>query len=178
MRAIETLADNGLEILTLAPLYSSRPLGSIRQPEYLNTVLICRTRLAPARLMMLCKKIESAAGRGSGPRWGPRCLDIDIVMVGGTINGFRRSRRSAGKAGRRLASVILPHPEAHRRAFVLQPLADIAPHLVHPALKRTVRQLLAALPPTAQRGLRRCAPLVIDLARLGSGDRRFGQVHA
>jgi len=178
VQAIEMLVQGGVDIIAVAPIYGSRPLGSISQPEYLNTVLVCRTPMAPARMMALCKRIERAAGRRIGPRWGPRCLDIDIVTVGGRVIGFRGTRRSAGRAGRAPIGVILPHREAHRRAFVLQPLADVVPNLVHPVLKRTVRQLLAALPPAARHGLRRCAPLAIDPAWLGASGRRPGRPHS
>lgn len=175
-RAIEMLALGGMDDVTVGSLYVSRPLGSMSRSDYLNTVVTCRTRLSPARMMALCKQIERAAGRGSGPRWGPRCLDIDIVTSGGRVIGFRRPKRSAGRAGRRPVGVILPHPEAHRRAFVLQPLADIAPQLVHPVFRRTVRQLLERLPKAARHGLHRLAPLAVDPAVLGARGARRGHI--
>ena len=104
-----------------------RPLGPGRQAPYLNAVLLLEAHLAPAALLRLLKRIERRAGRRFGPHWGPRCLDIDILDYGGRRLGWPPRRRERGR-------LILPHPEMHRRAFVLVPLLEIAPHWRHPVL--------------------------------------------
>ncbi len=110
-----------LRRLTLAPLahspwYGSTPLGPADQPDYVNGVARLQTTLAPAALLMALQHIEKARGRHrDGPRWGPRRLDLDLLLHGG--------HQCAGP------TLTLPHPELTRRNFVLVPLLDLAPDL-------------------------------------------------
>ena len=99
-------------------------------------------------MLRVFKALERQAGRRANGRWGPRPLDIDIIMLGSVCYNW---------PARRAGTVTLPHPEAHRRAFVLRPLVSIMPHWHHPGLQRTARQLLARLPPSARRGVREIA---------------------
>lgn len=119
----------------------------MRQAPYVNAVLIAHSALAPGRLLWLLKRLEREAGRRSGPRWGPRPLDIDIIDYAGRVIGW------PVRGGPR-PRLVLPHPEAHRRAFVLAPLLELAPRWTHPALRVSGRRLLAGLP-AEPGGLRR-----------------------
>lgn len=103
------------------------------QPEYLNTAALARTALAPDDLLAAAKRLELAAGRRPGVRWGPRPLDVDLLLCGGET--------SAGPA------LVLPHPRLRERGFVLAPLARLAPGLRLPPDGARVGDLLARLPP-------------------------------
>jgi 2-amino-4-hydroxy-6-hydroxymethyldihydropteridine diphosphokinase len=92
---------------------------------------------APAWILRLLKRLERRAGRRLGRTWGPRPLDIDILDYGGRRLGWPCRKRRGG--------LVIPHPEAHRRAFVLAPLAEIEPQWRHPVLGVTARVLLARL---------------------------------
>ena len=103
---------------------------------------------SPAVLLRTLKRIERKAGRRLGRRWGPRQLDIDILDFGGRQIGNPHGRRRRGQ-------LQLPHPEMHRRAFVLLPLREVAPFWRHPRLGLTVSALLARLAPRDRAGVRR-----------------------
>lgn len=126
----------GVTIKRISSLFSTRPQGPGLQRRYLNAVAVAETVLPPAKVLRLFKLIERQAGRRRGIRNGPRPLDLDLIDYGGRIIGWplRRGRR---------ASLVLPHPEMHRRAFVLVPLAQISPGWLHPALGSSARQLIA-----------------------------------
>jgi 2-amino-4-hydroxy-6-hydroxymethyldihydropteridine diphosphokinase len=138
LRAFDALRQEGLEPLARSDLFRTKPVGGGRQPDYLNAVVLARASLAPAALLRRLKGLERQAGRRPGRRLGPRPLDIDILDYGGRRLGW------PGR-GRRRAGLVLPHPEAHRRAFVLVPLAQVAPHWRHPVLGLNARTLLARL---------------------------------
>ncbi len=107
---------------------------------FANAVAILESKLAPDELLAALKAMESAFGRRRGRRWGPRVLDLDIILWSGGAWGG--------------PGPIVPHPEFRRRAFVLQPLAELAPRWRDPLTGATMRQLLARL--TAPRPLPRC----------------------
>lgn len=115
-----------------SPFYETSPVGGPpNQPDYLNAVIIGRTRLSAGALFTLLRKSEFAAGRrrARGPRNGPRPLDLDLLLY--------------GKAEIRSRALTVPHPRMASRLFVLVPLADIAPRRVVPGTGRTVARLLA-----------------------------------
>ena len=101
-------------------LYRSDPLGPPGQPDYVNAVAALDTALEPLALLDALQSIEHAHGRVRTLRWGPRTLDLDLLLYGTRIS--------------RCARLTLPHPRLHERAFVLYPLADLAPGLVLPGL--------------------------------------------
>jgi 2-amino-4-hydroxy-6-hydroxymethyldihydropteridine diphosphokinase len=113
-------------------LYDAAALDG-RQPRYLNSALVGRSRLEPEPLLALLKFLEWRAGRRRGERRGPRPLDLDLLVHGDTI--------------RRDAALALPHPELRRRAFVLAPLADAAPGLPLPPDGVAVERVLAECAP-------------------------------
>jgi 2-amino-4-hydroxy-6-hydroxymethyldihydropteridine diphosphokinase len=117
--------------LRVASLYRSRPVSPVPQPDYLNTAAVGRTALPPDAVLALAKALELAAGRRRGVRFGPRPLDIDLLLYG--------DRRSDA------AELTLPHPRLRERRFMLAPLAEIAPDLRIPPDGATASELLAQL---------------------------------
>jgi 2-amino-4-hydroxy-6-hydroxymethyldihydropteridine diphosphokinase len=138
--AAQSLRARGLKIHAISPIYETEALGGGRQPRFVNAVIAIVEAPSPFRLLRLMKSIERSAGRRPGRRWGPRELDLDLIDDRGhkILPGARHSAS---------ARLILPHPEAHRRAFVLRPLRDIAPHWRHPVLQQTAAALLRGLRP-------------------------------
>ncbi len=110
-------------IVTVSPFYLSPPMGPQDQPAYVNAVAGLLTRLAAPALLSALKALERAQGRpADAPRWGPRVIDLDIIALG---------RQQVSQPG-----LTIPHPGAAARAFVLRPLADIAPALELPGMGR------------------------------------------
>lgn len=137
--------DN-LRIIEMSSLYSTAPVGGGgRQPSYLNAVVAVSCAIPPARLLRLLKQIERAAGRRKRGLNAARPIDLDIIDFGGQSLSWRRPLRRKPSKGRARPHLMLPHPELHRRRFVLEPLIDVAPHWVHPVLKRSARQLVSGL---------------------------------
>ncbi|HEX2255073.1 MAG TPA: 2-amino-4-hydroxy-6-hydroxymethyldihydropteridine diphosphokinase [Thermoanaerobaculia bacterium] len=127
--------------LTVASLYRTAPVGP-PQPPYLNTAAVGTTRRSPREILALTQELERAAGRrAGGERWGARELDVDLLVYGSRVQDD--------------PLLTLPHPRLRERAFVLVPLAEIAPDLPIPPDGATARQLLAALGPAARHGVER-----------------------
>jgi 2-amino-4-hydroxy-6-hydroxymethyldihydropteridine diphosphokinase len=154
--ALGLLESRGLHLIAVSPFYRSAPLAAVRQPDYVNLVVAIQTSQPVRAILRDIKQIERAMGRRLGVRWGPRVLDIDIIShrsqtAAGQCLGWidRRGRPTS----RRRGQIVSPHPEAHRRLFVLQPICDIMPHWFHPILKANARQLLHRLPGRRQRDL-------------------------
>lgn len=120
--------ERSLESLVVAPPYRSQPVSFSTQDPYLNTALTGRTRLAADELLALTKALEREAGRRRGPRFGPRPLDIDLLIYGEHVL--------------QTPELCIPHPRLRERRFYLAPLADIAPHLRVPPDGVTVGELL------------------------------------
>jgi 2-amino-4-hydroxy-6-hydroxymethyldihydropteridine diphosphokinase len=113
--AVDFLRARGLDFVALSSLYATKPWGVEDQPDFVNACALARTRLGPRDLLALTQETERALGRTPGLRWGPRLIDIDILCYEGL--DWRDD------------TLVLPHPEMTRRAFVLHPLAEIAPDL-------------------------------------------------
>jgi 2-amino-4-hydroxy-6-hydroxymethyldihydropteridine diphosphokinase len=117
-----------VHVTALSLVYETPPWGYADQPAFLNMALAGETERDPPGLIAFLKKLETDLGREKTFRNGPRLIDIDILFYDGLV--FEQ------------ADLVIPHPRLHERAFVLVPLNDIAPELVHPELKRTVHDLL------------------------------------
>jgi 2-amino-4-hydroxy-6-hydroxymethyldihydropteridine diphosphokinase len=142
-RALDELKSAGCSVMALSQTHKSQSL-SPGQPPYFNLVASCRTSLSPLQLLHHAKVIERRSGRRPRQKWGARTLDIDIVMAGCCRLNWPL---------RRTGSLTLPHPEAHKRAFVLKPLCEISPTWCHPGLRLTALELLHRLPPRVQRAV-------------------------
>lgn len=121
-------------------IYETPAWGYEEQPSFLNMVVEAETELAPADLLARLKDLERDLGRTPTFRWGPRLIDIDILFYDAiTLDS---------------PDLTIPHPHLHERAFVLVPLSDVAPDLVHPGLGRSIAQLLGTLDTSGIRLLR------------------------
>ena len=130
--AVDALtAGPGLDEVAVSPVYETAPVGGPPQPEYLNAVLVAVTSLPPRAVLDRSRAAETALGRVRGPRWGPRTLDVDVIVYGNEVSSD--------------PELTLPHPRAHERAFVLAPWHDVDPGAVIPG-RGPVAGLLAALP--------------------------------
>ena len=123
----------GLEVTRVSPLARTAAVGGPEQPDFLNTVVLARTTLAPRELLRVCQAIEQTHGRERHERWGPRTLDVDIIVYGSVLAVTD--------------DLELPHPRAHQRAFVLRPWAQVEPEAVLPGLGGGPVALLADTAP-------------------------------
>ncbi len=146
-RACRELEQAGVKIVRASNYYCTRPVGDTPQPRYLNAVLLAKAYIAPGALLRLLKQIERRAGRRTGRAMTSRPLDLDVLDFGGRRIGKPARRRERGR-------LILPHPEMHKRAFVLVPLLEVAPAWRHPRSGRSAKALLAQLSPAARAGVR------------------------
>lgn len=132
-RALGRMEEANIGICAVSPLYATRAVGNARQPAYVNAVAMLDTTRSAESLLRVLKQIERESGRRGGRPWGQRTLDIDIVDYKGLVRHWSGGRGDFARAGAR--PLVLPHPLAHRRPFVLKPLMDIAPDWRHPVLK-------------------------------------------
>jgi 2-amino-4-hydroxy-6-hydroxymethyldihydropteridine diphosphokinase len=142
-RTVHELEARRIKIIHASKLYTTQAYAYIQQPDYLNAVFHVATSLTPGALLLLLKAIEAQAGRsksrgGLQPYfgWMPRPLDIDILSYKGIVYNW------TGRHPATNACLILPHPRAHERAFVLGPLSEIAPFWHHPVLGLTAAEFL------------------------------------
>jgi 2-amino-4-hydroxy-6-hydroxymethyldihydropteridine diphosphokinase len=123
----------GIEVFAVSPLYETAPVGGPEnQGPYLNAALVADTTLDAADVLALLHRLEAARERQRVVHWGPRTLDLDLLVYGDLVSDA--------------VTLEVPHPRMHERRFVMVPVCDIAPDLVHPRLGRTMRDLLADLP--------------------------------
>jgi 2-amino-4-hydroxy-6-hydroxymethyldihydropteridine diphosphokinase len=140
---IDVLARGGLDCMTVSSVYQTVPVGGPEQDEYLNAVVVATTALPARDVLRLSAAAETAAGRMRSVRWGPRTLDVDVIVVHGELSAN--------------PELTLPHPRAHERAFVLMPWLELDPDAVLPG-RGPVAGLLAAI---GTGGVRRRPDLVL-----------------
>ena len=126
------------------------PAGS--GPDFVNAALALESVLSPDQILAICHELEAAARRERDQRWGPRTLDVDLLACGQLVLPDTATFQSwhdlpaESQLTETPTQLILPHPRLHERAFVLVPLADVAPDWRHPVLDVTVAEMLAWLP--------------------------------
>jgi len=130
--ALSALPEKGITVLSKSRWFETQPVPISDQPSFVNAVVSVVTSLSPEALLETLHGIEARFGRVRGERNAARTLDLDLLAYDGLISE---------------AAPILPHPRLHERAFVLFPLRDVAPDWRHPRLRKSVEEMIAALPP-------------------------------
>lgn len=130
--AIRGMMAAGLNVTRLSAIYETEPVETFPQPSFLNMVAELRgnTLPAPEQLLAMLLRIEDSLGRMRGVAMGPRTIDLDLLLHRDELRATQ--------------FITLPHPRFHQRRFVLEPLAELCPRLVHPTLDRTIGELLMA----------------------------------
>ena len=131
MRALELMNESGIAVLRESSFYETEPWGMKEQPLFMNMAVIAETDMSAQAALASLKRIEEKMGRQESVRWGPRCIDLDILFYGDEIIAEK--------------DLSIPHPLLHKREFVLLPLCEIAPDKLHPVLLKTVRQIMEEL---------------------------------
>lgn len=147
LKALDLLERRGIRVTALSSPYETKPWGMDRpeiehpdmvagQPDFINMAARIETDLgkSPLALLETLQEVEREMGRVRREKWGPRIIDLDILLYGDEVVDI-----PDGTEGR----LKVPHPLMHLREFVLKPLAEIAPQAIHPVLKKTISQLLA-----------------------------------
>ena len=132
LEALERMhAAPGLQILRRSSLYRTEPVGMKGQDWFVNAVVEIRTALPAIELLQALLAIEKTMGRERDKRWGPRTIDLDVLLYGQEVI--------------QTPDMIIPHPELHKRRFVLIPFHEIAPYVIHPAFGVSIHGLLDRL---------------------------------
>ena len=130
-RALELLIERGVEIVKTSTFISTEPYGVTDQPTFLNGVCEVRTSLEPLALLHILLAIEQEMGRVRLRHWGERNIDLDLLLYEDVVMDTPELK--------------LPHPDMQNRDFVLLPLAEIAPELIHPAIGKSISELVICL---------------------------------
>ncbi|MEW6600356.1 MAG: 2-amino-4-hydroxy-6-hydroxymethyldihydropteridine diphosphokinase [Nitrospirota bacterium] len=130
-RAIRRLSEQGIKVTRRSSMIETKPWGVTEQPDFINLAIEIETGLKPDELLFLLKTIEAEIGRQPAVHWGPRVVDLDILLYDDIVI--------------KTHELEVPHPHLAEREFVLGPLAEIAPEVVHPVLKKSIRELLMNL---------------------------------
>ena len=126
--AIEILSRaKGIELTTISSFYKTEPVGIENQDYFINAVIEIKTELSPRTLLQTLQNIENDIGRVRDVKGGPRIIDLDLLFYGQNVISER--------------DLIIPHPEIHRRRFVLEPLCEIASYFIHPSFGVSIRGL-------------------------------------
>jgi 2-amino-4-hydroxy-6-hydroxymethyldihydropteridine diphosphokinase len=141
-RAMEEIEERGVKIVRRSSIYETEPVEIREQGWFLNAAVEAETDLMPQQLMSALLEIEGELGRRRRVKYGPRVIDLDILLFGSSIV--------------KTPELVIPHPKMAERRFVLVPLAEIAPQAQHPVLRRSIAELLAECPDQSE--VRRWAP--------------------
>ena len=133
LRAAQARLSAVGRVVVASSFYETEPVEFTEQPWFLNFVLALETSNTPQQLMTAILRIEEEMGRRRTQKKGPRSIDIDILLFDDIIMDS--------------TNLTIPHPALQQRRFVLEPMAEIAPEVVHPSLKKTIRELRDTLPP-------------------------------
>jgi len=128
LRAIELLQKKGIIVTKRSSLYKTEPWGVKDQPRFINMAIEIDTSLEPKELLKILKNIEKELGREKSSKWGPRIIDLDILLFDDIILNEDNLK--------------IPHPLMQERDFVLRPLCEIAPDIYHPLLKLSMYELM------------------------------------
>jgi len=126
---VELVRSGKCRLTRVSSIYETEPVGIKEQPYFLNAAVEIETELAPKDLLATLREVERKTGREKTFKWGPRVIDIDILLY---------SDECVAED-----NLEIPHPEMHKRSFVLSPLAEIAPHVKHPRLGLSAQQMSA-----------------------------------
>lgn len=126
--AIESIEETCGDIIAMSSVYETAAWGNTDQPPFLNQVIVLHTELQPEKLMTDLLHIEENLGRIRQEKFGPRTIDIDILLIDDMII--------------QTGNLIVPHPSLHLRKFALKPLAEVAATIVHPVMHKTITELL------------------------------------
>ena len=131
IRAVELLEKRGIPVKKKSALHETKPWGVKDQPLFLNMAIEIETALSPRELLKILKETEQEIGRETSSRWGPRIIDLDILLFNTDVVDED--------------TLSIPHPLMHERDFVLKPLSEIAPDAEHPVLHKSIRELAMQL---------------------------------
>ncbi|RZK58180.1 MAG: 2-amino-4-hydroxy-6-hydroxymethyldihydropteridine diphosphokinase [Pedobacter sp.] len=134
-KALKLIAEEVGEIKSKSSIYETAAWGNANQPSFLNLAVEVETNLSPYELLKKVLRIEESLGRVRAERWGARLIDIDIILYGGEVVSVADELQ-------------IPHPEMQKRKFVIEPLAEIAPNVIHPVLQKSVAEILETLTDT------------------------------
>lgn len=161
LHAIDVLADSRLSVIEISPFYMTPCFPAGVGPDYVNAAAVLSGMESPKEMLTVLHDVEATLGRTRETRWGQRTLDLDLVGFGDMILPDLATYRDwhdlalSDQIKRTPDQLILPHPRMQDRAFVLIPLADIAPDWIHPVSGLSVRQMLDALPEADKSEVRR-----------------------
>lgn len=149
LRAAIARLETAGRILSVSSLYETEPVEVTDQAWFLNCAVVFETMLTPQGLLATLLQIEQEMGRRRTQKKGPRTIDLDILLFNGQLSegeSLGSSNETSSDLTLDSEELTIPHPAMHQRRFVLEPLAEIAPEAWHPVLRKTARELLAALP--------------------------------
>ncbi len=163
-RAVAELDGGGLELVATSRFFETPCFPPGSGPDFVNAAVRLETRLPPKDVLSRLHEIERAHGRERAQRWAQRTLDLDLIAYGDSVLPDRATVQRwidlplAEQKSRAPDTLILPHPRLQDRAFVLIPLADVAPDWRHPVLGKTIREMADALPESDKKDIRAMNP--------------------
>lgn len=159
VKSLEVLENMAVQVVAVSPLYSTHAYPAGSGPNFVNTTARIRFGGEADQILAILHAVEAELGRERINRWGPRTVDLDLIAMGDTvlpdaeIQTVWRELAIEQQSVRAPKELILPHPRLQDRAFVLVPLADIAPDWRHPLIGKTVQEMLNDLPEADKKGV-------------------------